>query len=221
MNKVILFDIDYTLFDTTKFKKIVSEILTQKLSHLDPQIIHNIVEEVYSNVRQFGSFDPKKFAEFFVFKFPGEITEKAVEEIWYQQEIIKQAIYQEVIPTLRNLQKNQYMLGIFSSGQTEFQLAKISLVEDFFHKDHIHIAAFKEEKLEDLLREYKEKQIVLVDDYVEVLYKAKNFLPDITAVWMKRGKFAEKAKMPQGFFPDATITDLSELLPLLDNEGTD
>lgn len=214
--KIILFDIDYTLFDTTTYKKNIAEQLAKSVTQLHPEKAYISIEEIYYDVRQFGSFDPEKFASLFVKRFPGQIKKDIVERIWWEKRILQAAIYPEVVPTLKSLQTNN-VLGIFSSGKTEFQLAKISHLQDFFQKDHVHIATFKEEKITELLGEYKSENIVLVDDYIEILLKAKQHLPNLCTIWMKRGKFAEKATMPLMFTPDAIITSLDELPELVDN----
>lgn len=216
MNKtIILFDIDYTLFDTTLYKKSVAKKIFEKIQNITFEKVHSSIEEVYRDIRQFGSFDPVAFAKEFIKKFPDNFSEKEIEEVWVSSEVLQSALYPEVVPTLLLLQKQGYILGIFSSGETEFQLAKISHVQDFFQQDHLHIAAFKEEKLEELLGEYRNESIVLIDDYIEILQKAKTFLPNLRAIWMKRGRYAEKVVL-NDFMPDNIIETLDELPGLID-----
>ena len=223
MNKtLLLFDIDYTLFDTTLYKKEVAHELTKLVSHLEEDKAYAIIEEVYYNVRSFGSFDPSLFADLFLQKVPNAPSKEIIEEIWWRKDILESALYPEVVSTLHALSKNTNLqLGIFSSGKTEFQLAKIAHLEDFFHKGSIHIASFKEETIDELIGEYGDRKMILVDDYIEILVTIKKQKPDTTAVWMKRGRFAEKAQIPEGFVPDGIIVSLDEIVTLVDKLGID
>jgi len=221
-NTLLLFDIDYTLFDTTRYKKTVAKELAQIANHLDEEKVYQNIEEVYYDVRSFGSFDPSLFADIFIKKFPDNLSREAVESVWWRKDILVSSLYPEVIPTLKILSKKENLqLGIFSSGKTDFQLAKISHIEDFFHKGNIHIASFKEETIGQLVEEYKTRKLLLVDDYVEILESVKKQKPDTTTIWMKRGKFAEKAQIPEGFEPDGIITTLGELTEIVDKAGID
>src|SRR5260221_11374444 len=140
--KIVLFDIDYTLFDTTSYKKNVANQLSKVFSQLDPQKVYDMIDGVYYDVRSFGSFDPSLFADIFIQKFPEIASKEIVENIWWQKDLLVSALYPETIPVLETLSKDgNLILGIFSSGKTEFQLAKISHFEDFFHKENIHIAS--------------------------------------------------------------------------------
>ncbi|HEX7042575.1 MAG TPA: HAD hydrolase-like protein [Patescibacteria group bacterium] len=211
-DKIVLFDIDYTLLNTTKLK----ELILAKLKEVVPSLNFELLDEIYYEVRKFGSFDPKLFAKLFKDKHKIEILEIEIEKIWYDSKIIGDALYPEVIETLNLLQKRQNLtLGIFSSGRQEFQLQKIYTLSDFFTKEYIHIFDFKEDSLSDLMREYESKSVVLVDDFISILQNGKKYKEDLSTIWMKRGKFAEKAVIPTEFTPDYTITNLSEVLDIL------
>lgn len=223
MNKTfLLFDIDYTLFDTTLYKKKVAHELTKVVPHLQEDVAYAIIEEVYYDVRSFGSFDPSLFADIFIKKIPEAPSKEIIESFWWNKEILLSAIYPEVVPTLQTLSKNNNLqLGIFSSGKTEFQLAKISHLEEFFNKGSIHISSFKEETIDELVAQYKDTKMILVDDYIEILVNVKKQKPDTTVVWMKRGRFAEKAQIPEGFVPDGVIMTLDEIITVVDKIGID
>lgn len=220
--KIILFDIDYTLFDTTQYKKKIAEKLAEIINFVDSDKAYAVIEKVYYDVRSFGDFNPSLFADLFLKKFPDSLSKKAIEEIWWQKDILISALYPETVSVLQKLSKKEnLLLGIFSSGKTDFQLAKISFFADLFHKDHLHITSFKEETVSSLMQEYKDQAVILVDDYIEILDKAKKMKSDLMTIWMKRGRFAEKARIPYGFEPDATIVTLGELLPIVDIEEND
>ena len=148
-NKLILFDIDHTLFDTEKFK-------ASKLTD-------------YS-------------------------------------------LYDEVLEILEKLSKIAE-LGIFSKGDFEFQKAKLknTKIEDFFKGKNVHI--FQDKILNiKALNQYKNYKIFFVDDRLEVLRDVKKFLPSIIVIWIKRGPHAERLKKIEGFNPDKTIANLSQIV---------
>ncbi len=181
-----------------------------------------MIDAVYYDVRSFGSFDPSLFADIFMQKFPEVTSKEIVENIWWQKDLLISALYPETIPVLEILSKKENLiLGIFSSGKTEFQLAKISHLEDFFNKENIHIASFKEETIGELVSRYRDEEIVLIDDYIEILTQVKKQKQDAVVIWMKRGKFAEKAVIPEGFEPDAIIATLDEVVQIVDKSNTD
>ncbi len=211
--KIILFDIDYTLFDTTKFKKLIADALVSLVPHTD----FTIVDEIYSEVRVNGSFDPAVFAKLFKEKFETKTTQEEIEQLWWDKQLIQKALYPEVLATLQQLHaRNDLILGIFSAGKKDFQLQKISSLREFFPQQYIHIADFKEKILSEVLEKYTNNTIVLVDDIITILQKATLLNHDVFSIWVKRGKFAEKAEMPKDFMSDAVVTDLAEMVTIVD-----
>lgn len=210
--KIILFDIDYTLFDTTKFKEIITKILQSQL----PNVTFEDLDEIYYQVRLGGAFDPDLFAKIFKEKFDTSLTEKEIKDIWFDEGKIKQALYPEVASTLQELQKREdIILGIFSSGKADFQRQKISSLHRFFTDEYIYIADFKNTLLPEVMNTYKNNELIVVDDFITFLQKAKSFKKDTVTIWMKRGKFAEKAEIPEGFYPDKIITNLAQVVPII------
>lgn len=215
--KIILFDIDYTLFDTTKFKKLVAEEIAS-IIHFPDKGFYELLEEVYYKARFDNHFEPSLFPASLQEKVKTAIHDERIKSIWFDKDLIKKALYPEAVRVLQELQTLQIPCGIFSTGNTEFQLAKISSLEDMLRTSHIHIFSNKDEKLSELLQDYRDYSLFLVDDFLSILEKGKKAHPDITTVWMKRGKFAEKVSLPTDFVPDATIMNLEELLPLVDKQ---
>lgn len=155
MKKVVLFDIDYTLFDTEKFK--------------------NTKLQTFS-------------------------------------------LYEEVIDVLNKLKETVY-LGIFSEGNLDFQKTKLlkTKIHNNFTKKHIHIVANKEETIKEVLEKYKKNVVFLVDDKLTVLYLAKQLLPSLITIWVKRGMYAQNQLPIKGYTPDAIIMNLRELAPIILN----
>lgn len=151
--KIILFDIDYTLFDTALFKK---------------------------------------------------------------SRLIKHQTYKEVTRVLNGLSKIA-ILGIFSEGNADFQKKKLkeTTIDKYFAKDHTHIGFKKIDDLKAILKRYGDRKIFFVDDKLDILFDAKKLSPEVFTIWVKRGFYAEKQKDIPGFKPDATITNLKQVIKLV------
>ncbi len=153
MKKIVLFDIDYTLFDTAQFKQ--SGLKTYKL-------------------------------------------------------------YEEVEEALKML-SSVAEIGIFSQGEDSSQREKLrqTLIHARFKEENIHIFSLKDENLGSVLSKYKDRDIFLVDDKLEVLKLGKDLNENVYAIWLKRGPFAEVQKGIVGFTPDAIISNLSEAVAFI------
>jgi len=153
MKKIVLFDIDYTLFDTDEFKK--------------------------SNLTVFKLY---------------EEAESVLEELIQSCEV-----------------------GIFSEGKDEFQREKLrqTLIHGRFQEKNIHIFLSKDDNIESVLQKHRGDDVFLVDDKLAVLSLAKNLDNNTFVIWVKRGPFAMNEENNQGFVPDATVSNLSEIIPLI------
>lgn len=148
---VILFDIDYTLFDTGKFKE--------------------------SDLTEF-------------------------------------ILYDEVIDVLHQLGQHA-VLGIFSEGELDFQKAKLvnTMIHAHFSEDHLHIVSSKNKTIAEVLKQYEKKNVILVDDKIEILEMAKKLSPHLVTIWVKRGPFASNAA--SSFSPDVSVETLDEILEVI------
>ncbi|MDP3988463.1 MAG: sugar phosphate nucleotidyltransferase [Candidatus Levybacteria bacterium] len=151
--KVVLFDIDYTLFDTKNFKD--------------------------SNLKD-------------------------------------HSLYNEVIGVLEKVSKVAD-LGIFSEGEVAFQKNKLvkTDIKKYFDKKHTHIVEKKDLSLEKILRKYEKDFLILVDDKLGVLHSAKNMMPSVFTVWVKRGMYAQLQKPIENFSPNETLDNLGELASIV------
>jgi FMN phosphatase YigB (HAD superfamily) len=147
--KIVLFDIDYTLFDTKAFKD-------SRLSNY--------------------------------------------------------VLYPETIPVLESI-FGKIDLGIFSTGEKEFQQEKLRRtdLQKFFKPGNSHIFKNKHSGIAQVLKQYGEWQIYLVDDKLDVLKKAKAEASFVTTIWVERGPYALEHSLLAKFTPDARIPDLRQL----------
>lgn len=152
MDKVVLFDIDYTLFDTQSFKD--------------------------SNLSSFKNFD-------------------------------------EVSDVLEELSKIS-RIGIFSTGEKNFQHNKLlnTKIMKYFKPEDIHVSEDKEQVLEEILKSYPKSKIFLVDDKIKILKRAKEILPSVHTIWVKRGPFVELMRDIK-YEPDTASEDLKTIVSVV------
>ncbi|MGH7204222.1 MAG: hypothetical protein ACREHC_07300 [Candidatus Levyibacteriota bacterium] len=127
-------------------------------------------------------------------------------------------VYEEVHEVLDQL-KEIADLGIFSQGEVAFQNRKLieTHIETYFLQKHVHIVLSKEEEMERVMKKYLGKgKLFFVDDRLPMLQLAKDRHPEVTTIWIKRGKFAEEQE-PIDFAADATVYNLRAIIPIIKN----
>ena len=137
-------------------------------------------------------------------------------DFFKKSKLSKHQVYEEVIGVLGSLKKIA-ILGIFSEGDLEFQLRKLfkTDIKKYFEQIHMYIVLNKLDEIKKVFEKYSSNKIFLVDDKLTILYDLKNFMPAVFAIWVKRGRYAQNQKEIPGFKPDATITDLKEVIGLV------
>lgn len=157
VKSIVLFDIDYTMFDTATFKQ--------------------------SGLTEYG-------------------------------------IYEEVMKVLKNLSEFA-ALGIFSKGETQFQITKLEKtgLTKFFKEENVHIFNDKDINLIKIINKYKNYKIFFIDDKLGILYAAKNYMKEVFTIWVKRGFYAEKQEPIPGFSPDAEVENLAEVVRIVQLEN--
>jgi FMN phosphatase YigB (HAD superfamily) len=126
-------------------------------------------------------------------------------------------MYEEVHDALEELAQVA-SLGIFSQGEIAFQLKKLkeTNIHNYFAEEHTHIVADKLEVIRDILEKYADKgKIYIVEDRLDVLQIAKQCGANIYTIWMKRGRYADKQRVPVVYIPDATVRNLHEVVPVI------
>ncbi|MCL4418618.1 HAD hydrolase-like protein [Patescibacteria group bacterium] len=216
--KIVLFDIDYTLFNALKFrKKILSEI-KERIKENKFKNIERILENAYLESRQkVGYFDPSSFIRDINKKFGSDIPEAFLDEYVKKEELFEH-LYKEVDRVLEELSKDKTLLiGIFSGGNKNFQKEKIKRQLNLFNKKHIHIFPYKKIELENMLKKYKNYKVFLIDDVLSILSKAKKIDKSIYAIWIKRGRFAKIAKKTEDFNPDKEVKNLNKIVSIINS----
>lgn len=216
--KIVLFDIDYTLFNALKFrKKILSEI-KERIKESKFKNLERVLENIYLKSRkEVGYFNPSSFIKDINKKFDSGISETFLDEYVRKEELFEH-LYKEVDKILGELSKDKTLLiGIFSGGDKNFQKEKIKKQLSLFHKKHIHVFPYKKLELENMLKNYKNYKVFLVDDVLSILSKAKKIDKSIYTIWIKRGRFAKRARKTEKFNPDREVKNLNKIVSIVKN----
>lgn len=137
-------------------------------------------------------------------------TEKFTDQLLEGVVDFEKSLHSEVFEALEMISKKA-TLGIFSKGQEKFQRAKIKTIQHFFDQQHIHIHIDKGSLIPSILEKYKEVELYVLDDSLEILSKIKKYNKNILTVWVRRGPYAKSIK-GHNFKPDIEIENLKELI---------
>ena len=213
--KIVLFDIDYTLFDVARFRKKIFKSIIGFVGKNKIDKIDKILEDIYHTSRErVGYFNMVSFLEDVSRKFKINVALTNI----LKDEIFSDNLYEETKEVLESIAKDPSIkIGIFSGGESGFQLKKIEQVENFFNKDHVHIIKYKHLNVQRIIKKYKDFQVYLVDDVLDILNNAKKIDKSVITIWIKRGRFAQQLKKISGFKPDATVDNLKEIVSIIHN----
>ncbi|HEX8965053.1 MAG TPA: hypothetical protein VF820_01310 [Patescibacteria group bacterium] len=219
MRKVILFDIDYTLFNAQNYRNAFLTALQKEIGISDSKEFLKIADAAYLESRnEIGIFDPKAFLQLLEIKLQKNLHKENLEKLIISEDIINSSLYEDTVDVITQLAKNKdIFLGIFSAGLLPVQRPKIKLLEPFLNKEHIHIFEFKKGKaLPNLLEKYKDSKLYMIDDIAEILYKAKQINDNITTILIRRENHPQAYRQElAGFIPDKTITNLRDVLNIV------
>ncbi len=212
--KIVLFDIDNTLFDTTNFRQRLYTTVAQALSS-DIDSINEIGQRVITEcIGEFGFFDPHVFALRLALELNRKKDVALIEQAILDKRNFENGLYEESFGVVADVSK-EATIGIFSRGYTEFQEKKIVGLRHLLAQEHVHITINKHETLPSLIAKYKEKTLYLVDDALDVLYTAWKLRKDVVTILVKRGKYALSQEPIPGFTPSVVITNLKEAVSVI------
>lgn len=215
--KIVLFDIDYTLFDVGYFDKYFHKKLS-KLLKLKENVVRELsIKIIMDLVTEEAFLDIDKYLDKITSELNKKDYKKRIENLLFNSSFFKKGFYKEVEETLRNVERIA-KIGIFSQGDMKFQWAKIeqSGFKHLFDKDLVYIIKPRKlDFLQSLKKKHSKDRIYLVDDKPKVIHEVKENFSSVFTIWLKRGKYTEQAKEIDGFKPDATIDNLSEVVEIV------
>lgn len=185
--RIILFDIDGTLFDSASF---LDDFCKQISNQFDiSQVDIETVKNIYSENKKDDYFRPAAFLETVAKKFPS-IKLGSLNKIFWNIDLFEKNVYKDA-PNINGLVN--VVLGIFSKGDEEFQKRKIKSIKDLVDVN-IHIFKDKIKKLGEVLEKYKDYEIYLVDNEIEVLQRAKTLNSNVFAILIDRNGIEQTDK---------------------------
>ncbi len=170
MKGVILFDIDYTIFNTDIFRNEVDNDIFPLIS-VEKSAYTKVKNDYISSLKKSTDFSPYSLASKLsnTFHYPqNKFLTKYIDNI----ALYKRCVYPGTIESLTNLKK-KYRLGIFSEGRKYFQYAKLKNTGLLPHFDNDLIFIFKRKLTTQSLKKLPSKSIV-VDDNPKVVEKLKS-----------------------------------------------
>ncbi len=208
---LILFDIDYTIFNTDKYRRILYPRLAQELG-LDEKQLRSFRQEFEPEMKKkFGHFNPEFFLQKISTVANNPVTIKKLEEIFWDKAMYSSALDLTIRDVLEDLSSQNIAIGILSTGDSKHQLAKVETLLTYFPSQHHHIFSNKINSLKNVLESYSEFKLYVVDDLPEVLAKAKELDPRVLTILKKTEKIFETTKHIENFSPDFTIDSLKQI----------
>lgn len=216
--KIILFDIDYTMFNTDVYKEQLYGQLGAALGYPDWKTFYEIADSARKTAKaKSGYFDPEVFfAELYKIR-KTHIKIEVLHDIFFNEEIYRPHIYVDVHEVLKILSKDKNIyLGILSTGSFIQQQRKVQSLDTYFRKEHIHIFVNKLHELHVVLNNYPGYDVFIVDDLPEVLAAAKKLSDGkVITIQITREKIHEQTPVIPGFVPDVTAKTLYDIIPIV------
>jgi len=213
--KIVLFDIDYTLFDTDAYRRILYPRLAQELG-INEEELRAFRQEFEPEMKEkFGHYSPDFFLKKIASIAKKDIDFATLEEIFWNKVMYSDLLNPELLDVLKLLQKDTISIGLLSTGDKRHQLAKIESVLAYFPEENHHIFPNKLESLKDVLEKYSSFQVYIIDDLPEVLKKAKEINPEVITIFRKVQKVSETTRLVDGFSPDYEIDDINKIIDII------
>ena len=172
---ILLFDIDFTIFNTARFKKKITEYIYYYF-HLDKKNVELFDKQYQENIKDMIGINIKDYSEKLGERFSLP-SEKIYSLIMDNQNLYIHSLYPDTLPVLSVLSK-KYTLGIFSQGYESFQMNKLIKMNilPYFDKKYIYI--FPHKIHEDNISQLP-KNGIIIDDKLSVIKSVSTHIPAI------------------------------------------
>lgn len=217
MKKVILFDIDYTLFDTKRFIKASISLIGDMVgSQNKEEFFKNNEKILFASKNSLGSVDPTLYIKNLVSEYKA-IDSDVLHDLFFNPQTLEKYLYPEVIDLFKTLSRREdVIIGIFSTGEATFQHAKIGALRVYIDPMHIHIHENKKEHISSLFKD-TEDTLYVVDDRFDVLEAIKKENSQVTTIGVKLSAYSHSENIPESsFIPDFTVQEIEEIGKIID-----
>lgn len=186
---IILFDIDYTIFNTKQYKKNTAAYICSYF-HITSENMKLFDSEYRAKYKNPAGVNMKDFTEKMAKTF--SLSAKDLYQLLIDtEEIFIDTLYPDTLSTLTLLSK-EYTLGIFSQGHLSFQRNKLikNNILHLFEEKHtyIHLDKTHIDTMHGL-----PKNAVVVDDKLTVIDRVSQHIP---AIHIDRDHVVEKSNFP-------------------------
>lgn len=209
VDKIILFDIDYTLINTDLIKENVLTYLCTKFN-VEKKTATESRSAYIRDLDSSSDIDHDKLIKHFSTKF-GPRVKLPDNDFYKSSKVFGNTTYTDVRPALSKLSSG-FRLGIYSEGFRKFQMAKLQMNDllNFFDPDLIII---ERRKLDIKVVRSLPLGCTIVDDKLEIVEQF-SISPALYPIWLNR-------RSQQELEHSSMIKSLSDLYKLLGNNAQD
>ncbi|HUQ84738.1 MAG TPA: HAD hydrolase-like protein [Candidatus Limnocylindrales bacterium] len=217
-NKIILFDIDNTIFNTVLYREKLFNNLATQLD-FDSKIFSQIAKEEYALLRKKAHYlDPDSFLNSIIARSEKATNLEELQSVFWDKKLYESCVYPDVKKTFSYLIETDIQIGIFSTGHSTHQNTKIESLKEYLSDNHIYISPNKIKIIKDTFTVYLNKKTYIIDDFPDILHEVKKHHINVFTIWIKRSNTSYNSTIPKNFKPDATITDLYQLIDIIKNQ---
>lgn len=214
-NKVVLFDIDHTLFNTDFYQKEGFAKIATLFPEKPTEDVILAAREVYTKIREVDVFHPYRFGQKLNEYLDGNVTPEKIAGIFEDKKFIASCVYEDVHPTLEALTQQEITLGIFSTGEKKLQMEKVDVIGHFFKEDDIHIYPLKDVEIPQILKQYEGKRVYIIDDISRVLEEVNKQDPKVITIWITRKGASYHDDADGDYKPNKNVQALPEVVSIV------
>lgn len=189
MRKIILFDLDYTLYDSKVFINGKIDAYAERFGLYRALVEKKEQEAAEEVLTHYGEFVHEEYAKTVAQLLGIPRRWKEIFEIAFEEDLHKRAVYHEAENVLGFL-KRDFRLGLFSQGDQVLQRTKLekSGLLQYFEENLVFIFGEKIPEIEPLAKKFQ--VFSALDDKSEVVDEwSKSGIP--VAIRVRRGVFSE------------------------------
>ncbi len=198
MDKILILDIDGTLFNSNRFgEQIRAEFI--KILGIEEDDLVRTIADYYAALEHYSDFNPREITDFVSKRY--SVDRALLDEVFWGEDVIyRESLYSETVDVLKKLSGNK-TLGIFSQGNQELQERKLTAagIIKFFDPGYIFVHA---RKLSDEAIAILPRASTVIDDNHDVAVTISSF---VNSIWINRRTEDKDSQVK-------TIHNLNELI---------
>lgn len=204
---IVLFDIDFTLINTARLKKLLEAKLAKNIG-VRVTAVDRARAAYAKTLEKSTDFHPGDYIKHLCRFF--RIRPAPLQKIYFQSpRLCQKALFPETLKTVKKIKK-RCRLGIYTEGFRQFQLTKLKQAGLIPHFDKRLIFVHRRKISAAIINRFPPGTYI-VDDNPEVIGELLKF-PHITPIWLNR---KGKKRHPSA----ATVHHLKEIGKILPNAG--